>query len=80
MEVKKFIKLHMSNDNSPAIISTSDISNITYDVDEKVSIITLISGEESLEVKESVDKIYDMLSGKEKPETPGNKTKKTKEE
>ena len=62
---KKFIKLHLYADNSPAIINTDTINDVTYDVKEKYALIDFINDNESICVKESVEKIYSMIYNNE---------------
>jgi hypothetical protein len=59
--VKKFIKLHTRADNAPVIINTDVVNDITYDVKNKYSVITFINENSCIDVKENVEKIYEMM-------------------
>jgi hypothetical protein len=60
-EIKKFIKLHTNAENTPVLINTAVINDITYDSKGKYSLITFINENSSVEVKETVEKIYSMI-------------------
>ena len=61
MNVKKFIKLHTRAENSPVIINTDVVNDITYDVKGKYSVITFINENSCVDVIENVEKIYAMM-------------------
>ena len=74
-----FIKLHMAEDNTPLIINVKEISLVTYNKETKTSEVSFIEeGTESIEVNETVDKIYDILSGKKDKESSSTPKKEKK--
>lgn len=64
-QTKKFIKLHLVNQNQPIIINTEMINDIYQDVKEKRTEITFINENTNVYVLEKVDKIYDMIYSEE---------------
>ncbi len=64
-QIKKFIKLHLVEQNQPIIINTEMINDVYQDVSEKRSEITFINENTNVYVLEKVDKIYDMLYSEE---------------
>lgn len=60
-EIKRFIKLHTNAENTPVLINTEVINDITYDSNGKYSVITFTNENTCVDVKESVEKIYSMI-------------------
>lgn len=74
-----FIKLHMAEDNTPVLFNPKEISFVTYNKETKTSEINFVDGEsEAIEVNETVDKIYDILSGKKDKESSSTPKKEKK--
>lgn len=69
MEPRKFIKLHLDDNNAPVVINTDIINGIVYQDDYDCTRIIFINENENIDVKESVDKIYNLIYPDGKQET-----------
>jgi len=63
MKEKKFIKLHLTDDNKPLMCKIESIRFITLNENGDTIIYVNDSEYDSFNVHESIEKIYDMIEG-----------------
>ena len=61
--IKKFIILHDADDNTPIIVNTEIINYVQYHSygDERYAEINFVNDNDSICVKESIEKIYALM-------------------